>query len=59
MDVLKPELIWINGSCYRLNFQDSSFRGVEGQFVDDGYGEKSTLSTKLKYIHFLLILYFQ
>lgn len=49
MDVSKPELIWLDGRCYRLNFQDSSFREKEeGQFVDDGCGEESMLSTRLK-----------
>ena len=54
MDVLKPELEWISGRCYRVNFQHLSFREEEGQFVDDGFGEESMLSTRLKYLHFFL-----
>ena len=54
MDVLNPELIWIHGRCYRVNFQHSCFREVEeGQFVDDGIGDGSMLSTRIKYIFFL------
>ena len=47
MDILKPEVMWIEGRCYRVNFQDSSFREEEdGQFLDDGFGEESMLSTR-------------
>lgn len=42
MDILKPDLMWIEGRCYRLNIQDSSFRGEEDeQFVDDGFAEEN------------------
>ena len=59
MDVLKPDLKWIDGRCYRVNFQHSSFREEEdGQFVDDGLGEESMLSTRLKYLHFFLFCIF-
>jgi len=58
MDVMKPELVWLNGRCYRIGFQHLSFREEEeGQFVDDGFGEESMLSTRFKY--FFLILYFR
>ncbi|PNF20325.1 Activating signal cointegrator 1 complex subunit 1 [Cryptotermes secundus] len=40
MDILKPDLMWIEGRCYRLNIEDSSFRGEEDeQFADDGFAE--------------------
>lgn len=43
MDILKPEVMWIEGRCYRVNFQDSSFREEEdGQFLDDGFGEENS-----------------
>jgi hypothetical protein len=49
MDVLMPELTWIEGRCCRLNFQDSSFRQEEdGQFIEDGFGEESMLFASLK-----------
>ena len=58
MDVLRPELMWLNGRCYRVDFLHSSFREDEkGQFVDDGFGEESMLFKRFKY--FFLILYFQ
>ena len=53
MDVLRPELVWLDGRCYRIDFQHSSSReDEEGQF-----GEESMLSTRFKY--FFLILYFR
>jgi hypothetical protein len=49
MDILKPDLLWIEGRCYRLNIQDSSYRVEEDeQFVDDGFAEESMLSAELK-----------
>jgi hypothetical protein len=49
MDILKPDLMWIEGRCYRLNIQDSSFRGEEDeQFEVDGFPEESMLPGKLK-----------
>ena len=54
MDVLTSELMWINGKCHRVDFQHSSFREEEEEreFVDDGFGEESMLSTRLKYLLF-------
>lgn len=50
MDILKPELVWIEGRCYRINLEYSfESRMEERLFVDDIYG-KSMLSTRLKYI---------
>jgi len=58
MDVLRPELMWLSGRCYRVDFKHLSFREEEeGQFVDDGFGGESMLSTNLKY--FFLILCFE
>jgi hypothetical protein len=43
MDILKPDLMWIEGRCYRLNILDSPFRGEEDeQFADDGFAEEGT-----------------
>jgi len=49
MDILKPDLIWIEGRCYRLNIQNSFLRGEEDRhFADDVFEEESMLSTKFK-----------
>jgi hypothetical protein len=49
MDILKPDLMWIEGRCYRLNIKDSSFRGEEDeQFPNDGFAEEGMLSTEIK-----------
>jgi hypothetical protein len=48
MDVLKPELIWVEGRCYRLNFEDSSFRGEADEQVTDGFAEESMFSVHVK-----------
>jgi hypothetical protein len=49
MDVLKPDLMWIEGRCYRLNIQGSSFRGEEDEpFPDDGSTELGMLSTEME-----------
>jgi hypothetical protein len=56
MDVLKPDLMWIEGRCYRLNIQGSSFRGEEDEpYPEDGFTEESMLSTEMeKNYHILL-----
>jgi hypothetical protein len=57
MDILKPDLMWIEGRCYRLNIQDSSFRGEEDeQFEGDGLTEEGMLSAELKTHHQFQVL---
>jgi hypothetical protein len=57
MDILKPELMWIEGRCYRLNFQDSSFKEEEdGRLLYDGFGEESMLSARLKRVKVFVLL---
>ncbi|KDR15561.1 activating signal cointegrator 1 complex subunit 1 [Zootermopsis nevadensis] len=42
MDILKPDLMWIEKRCYRLNFQDSSFKGEVDEQFTDGFAEEDT-----------------
>ncbi|PSN41834.1 Activating signal cointegrator 1 complex subunit 1 [Blattella germanica] len=43
MDILKPELIWIEGRCYRINPQDAAFSGQmeEDEPYEDHYSEEN------------------
>lgn len=46
MDILKPDLMWIEKRCYRLNFQDSSFKGEVDEQFTDGFAEEGMFSAK-------------
>ncbi|XP_069677190.1 activating signal cointegrator 1 complex subunit 1 isoform X2 [Periplaneta americana] len=42
MDILKPDLMWLEGRCYRINPQHSSFRGdIDDQYSEDEYTDEN------------------
>jgi hypothetical protein len=48
MDILKPDLVWIEGRCYRQNLQYSTSREVADEEFSDLISEESMLSAQMK-----------